>query len=98
MSEKPGHLRPGGRFDTTRWSLVLAAGDSKSPKWREALETLCQAYWPAVYAYVRRRGHDAVEAQDLTQGFFAHLLEGQRLKAARKDRGRHVVGLSNVGV
>lgn len=88
MSEKPGHLRPGGRFATTRWSLVLAAGDSKSPRWREALETLCQAYWPAVYAYVRRRGHDAVEAQDLTQGFFTQLLEKHYLKDARRERGK----------
>ena len=82
-------FRPGGKqFATTHWSLVVAAGDSRNPECRAALETLCQAYWPPVYAYARRRGYDASEAQDLTQGFFAHLLEGRRLKQADRERGR----------
>jgi RNA polymerase sigma-70 factor (ECF subfamily) len=67
---------------------VLAAGDSRSPGGRDALEDLCRAYWPPVYAYVRRRGYDSEESRDLTQGFFTHLLEGRRLKAARQERGR----------
>ena len=87
--DKSDEFPLGGRqFATTRWSLVRVAGDSRSPSCRAALEDLCQAYWPPVYAYVRRRGYDTAEAQDLTQGFFAHLLEGKRLKGARPERGR----------
>ena len=53
-----------------------------------ALEKLCRAYWPPLYAYVRRQGHDAHAAQDLTQDFFARLLQGNRLAAADPRRGR----------
>src|SRR5262249_23162089 len=74
-----------GKFPTTSWSLVLAAGKiSGSP----ALERLCSAYWPPVYAFIRRWGHDAEAAKDLTQAFFTRLLEKQDLKAARPERGR----------
>ena len=87
--EKSGGFPPGGQqFATTRWSIVRAAGDSRSPSCRAALEDLCQAYWPPIYAYIRRRGYDTAEAQDLTEGFFADLLEGKRLKGARPERGR----------
>src|SRR6185295_8299398 len=54
-------------FATTHWSLVLAAGARKSPESTQALSTLCQNYWYPLYAYVRRRGLDPHEAQDLTQ-------------------------------
>src|SRR5947207_1630173 len=64
----------GGRFALTRWSIVMAAGRGDSTHAREALEKLCTAYWPPIYAFVRRQGHSHHEAQDLTQEFFARLL------------------------
>jgi len=82
---------PGGneeRFQTTRWSLVRAAGASASPESQAALAALCRIYWPPVYAFLRRRGNDEESAKDLTQGFFTDLLEKNRLKSARQERGR----------
>jgi RNA polymerase sigma-70 factor (ECF subfamily) len=73
---------------TTRWSLVAAAKDPAAPHAREALAELCRLYWFPVYAYVRRRGHDHHAAQDLTQAFFARLLERNDLAAADRSRGR----------
>jgi RNA polymerase sigma-70 factor (ECF subfamily) len=75
-------------FSTTRWSVVLAAGDTGNPDAREALATWCEAYWFPVYALARQLGNEADTAQDLTQGFFVHLLENSSLKAADPDRGR----------
>lgn len=75
-------------FLTTQWSLVAAAGEASSPATRAALAELCQRYWYPLYAYVRHRGWNAVEAQDLTQAFFAELLEKNRLQAADRERGR----------
>lgn len=75
-------------FSTTRWSLIVAAADSGHPDYRRALEDLCGSYWYPVYAFVRRRGRDRDEAEDLTQGFFAELLEKHTLKAADRERGR----------
>jgi len=75
-------------FATTRWSLIAAAQDPAAPEARQALAELCAAYWYPVYAYVRRRGHDHHAAQDLTQGFFARLLEKNDLAAADQTRGR----------
>ena len=72
---------------TTQWSLVLAAGDSQASNSGEALALLCQRYWRPVYAYVRRRGYQVAEAQDLTQGFFAQLLEKKYLRVADRGRG-----------
>ncbi|MGD0091954.1 MAG: sigma-70 family RNA polymerase sigma factor [Planctomycetota bacterium] len=68
---------PGGarQFATTHWSVVLAAGRGDSPQARDALGRLCQAYWYPLYAYARRQGSSAQDAQDLTQEFFARLLE-----------------------
>src|SRR5580704_3301573 len=76
------------QFATTRWSLVLAAGRRSSPQSSAALATLCENYWYPLYAYVRRRGHGADEAQDFTQAFFARLLEKNDLAAADPGRGR----------
>ena len=76
---------PDARFATTRWSVVLAA--SRGPD-GGALETLCRAYWYPLYAYVRRAGHAPHDAQDLTQEFFARLLEKEWLEGARPERGR----------
>lgn len=77
-----------GSFATTHWSLVAAAGRVSSPECRAALETLCESYWYPLYAYVRRKGHQPAEAQDLTQAFFATLLEKERLQVADQHRGR----------
>lgn len=76
------------RFGTTHWSVVLAAQSPALPESREALENLCRCYWYPLYAYVRRRGHTAHEAQDLTQEFFATLLEKNYLESADRERGR----------
>ncbi|MGI8977909.1 MAG: RNA polymerase sigma factor [Pirellulaceae bacterium] len=75
-------------FATTRWSLVVAAAKSSSPQARAALEELCGSYWYAVYAFVRRRGEQVDDARDLTQEFFARLLEKEYLEAADRERGR----------
>ena len=77
-----------GQFAATRWSVVLMAGHQSSPDSRRALESLCEAYWYPLYAYVRRRVPDVHEAQDLTQEFFASLLERNALAAADRERGR----------
>lgn len=73
-------------FGTTQWSLVLRAGGDESGA-REALASLCRDYWLPVYSYTRRHAGPS-EAEDLTQGFFAHLLAGRRLAAADPSRGR----------
>lgn len=75
-------------FHTTHWSIVTLAADTASPNSLAALEKLCRAYWFPLYAYVRRRGHDVEEARDLTQGFFAVLLEKNYVAAADTNRGR----------
>jgi len=67
---------------------VLAAGRGISPESQAALEALCQTYWFPVYAYVRRHASVAEDAQDLTQGFFAHLLDKEAIGKAHPDRGR----------
>ena len=76
------------RFATTRWSLVLAAGADPSEQAARALAELCADYWYPLYAYVRRRGYEAEDARDLTQAFFAKLLEKNDLNAADPGRGR----------
>ena len=78
----------GGRFVTTKWSLVGAAGDGSDTQAGDALAALCQIYWPPLYSYLRRHGHDREEAQDLVQGFFARLLERGDVRIADPARGR----------
>jgi len=75
-------------FATTHWSVVLTARGEESPQAEAALEQLCRRYWPPIYAYVRRRGHRPHEAQDLTQEFFARLLEKHYLDAADASKGK----------
>ena len=65
-------------FSTTHWSVVLKARSPDEAESRDALATLCQAYWSPVYSFIRHRGHDPETARDLTQGFFAALLEKAR--------------------
>jgi RNA polymerase sigma-70 factor (ECF subfamily) len=74
------------RFPTTRWTLVLDATDARAG--RSALEQLCSDYWPPVYAFIRRQVRDGEEARDLTQAFFARLLEKGNLRSVRPERGR----------
>lgn len=75
-------------FATTRWSIVRSAGRDSSPVSKRALASLCETYWYSLYAYARRRASDVHEAQDLTQAFFAELLEKNYLASANPDRGR----------
>ena len=77
-----------GWFTTTHWSIVLNAQDPASPQASEALEKLCRAYWYPLYAYVRRLGKDEHTAKDLTQAFFARLLEKNYLGQADRERGK----------
>ena len=90
MSPAPREHKPAGNagFQTTNWSIILAAGQRPTSDSREALEVLCKTYWYPLYAYVRRRGHGVEEAEDLTQGFFARLLEKNYLKEVRRERGK----------
>ena len=74
-------------FTTTRWSVVLEA-QGESPAAQEALEKLCRTYWRPIFAFLRRQGLRPDEAEDITQGFFAELLERRSLDAVRKEKGR----------
>jgi RNA polymerase sigma factor (sigma-70 family) len=74
-------------FATTHWSVVLEA-QGESPAAQEALEKLCRTYWRPIHSFVRRQGVGREEAEDLTQGFFAQLLERRSLDAVRKEKGR----------
>lgn len=74
-------------FTTTHWSVVLDA-QSESPTAQAALEKLCHIYWPPIYSFVQRKGIDPEEAKDVTQEFFADLLEHRNLTAVRKEKGR----------
>src|SRR2546425_494954 len=75
-------------FTTTHWSVVLMAGQSASPQAEAALERLCRTYWYPLYAYVRRQGHSPQDAQDLTQEFFARLLEKNYLGSVEREKGK----------
>jgi RNA polymerase sigma factor (sigma-70 family) len=76
------------QFPTTRWTLVLSAGDPQRKDARSALASLCENYWYPLYAYLRRRGYPADQAQDLTQEFFMRVLEGRYLDRADPEKGR----------
>jgi RNA polymerase sigma-70 factor (ECF subfamily) len=75
-------------FTATHWSVVLAAGQSNSPQATAALDKLCRAYWYPLYTYIRRQGSSPHDAQDLTQGFFAQLLEKNCLELADREKGK----------
>ena len=75
-------------FVTTHWSQVLLAAGHHLPNSAQALEKLCQSYWPPLYCYLRRDGRTSHEAEDLTQAFFARLLERNSLATAAPERGR----------
>jgi RNA polymerase sigma-70 factor (ECF subfamily) len=75
-------------FVTTHWSVVLTAGHSDTARAQAALEKLCRTYWYPLYAYVRRRGQSPEDAKDLTQEFFARLLERNWVGRADQQKGR----------
>src|SRR5688500_15287378 len=75
-------------FATTHWSVVLCAKNGGSTMANEALEKLCHAYWPPLYAFIRREGYDDSEAKDLTQEFFLKLIERDYLQHLRHQRGK----------
>jgi RNA polymerase sigma-70 factor (ECF subfamily) len=85
--ERPGY-RGAERFATTHWSVVLEAGQNDSPKASEALSQLCRTYWYPLYAYVRRKGYPAADAQDLTQEFFARFLARNYLGGVDRQKGK----------
>ena len=87
IPDDPG-LQGAWRFASTRWSVVAAAGRKDSPEARAALAVLCRVYWYPLYAYARRRLARPDDAQDLTQEFFARLLEKDYLQAADPARGK----------
>lgn len=90
MKDNPGTLQEGGApFHTTHWSVVVQAMASQPPaSAQRALGDFCQAYWPPLYTFVRRRGHPPADAQDLVQGFFAHLLAKDTLSRADREKGK----------
>jgi RNA polymerase sigma factor (sigma-70 family) len=91
MADAPDQnpVRPhGARFATTRWSVVLAAGHGSGTRSRDALARLCETYWYPLYSFTRRWGHDADQAQDLTQEFFTRLIEKHDLVRVDPARGR----------
>jgi len=89
MNDRTMHTSPGSsQFPTTRWTMVFAAGDPHGKEARSALAALCENYWYPLYAYLRRRGYAADQAQDLTQDFFIRMLEGRYLDRADPEKGR----------
>lgn len=82
--EPAGNPNSGAQFPSTLWSVVRGAAVESGP----ALEKLCRAYWPPLYAYVRRKGYQPQDAQDLTQEFFSRLLEDQSLASVHQSKGR----------
>lgn len=83
------HTLPGApQFPATRWTLVVAAGNPQRKEARDALVSLCESYWYPLYAYLRRCGHPADQAQDFTQEFFVRILEGRYLHRADPEKGR----------
>ena len=76
------------QFHTTRWTLLIASAHDQSQAGRAALVSLCQTYWYPLYAFARRRGHSPPDAQDLTQGFFLHVLENRALSQVDRLKGK----------
>lgn len=87
-SPESSGARASATFHSTQWSMVLRAGHAEDPDAPRALESLCERYWQPLYAYVRRRVSDRHHAQDLTQAFFAQILEKNLVERASPERGR----------
>jgi RNA polymerase sigma factor (sigma-70 family) len=88
MTSQSAASQTPGLFPKTRWSVVVAATRGASPESAAALEAICRSYWYPLYAYIRRYGHSAEDAQDLTQEFFCRLLEKRWLEAADPAKGK----------
>src|SRR5438046_9950190 len=90
MKPIPGTLQEGGAgFQTTHWTLVLRARETQSDtSSQKALSNFCEAYWPPLYAFLRHRGHASPEAQDLVQGFFAHLFDQETSRRVDVEKVR----------
>lgn len=89
MHHPGSHIRDSRNwFATTRWSIVLAAGNRANSSCAEALRCLCETYWYPLYAYARRRGLARQDAEDLVQAFFMRLLEKDRLRDVGREGGR----------
>jgi hypothetical protein len=87
LSAIGGNAHHGAAFTTTHWSVVLEAqGESLAAQ--EALENLCRTYWRPIYGFVRRQGTKPEEAKDITQGFFALILERKDFQSVRQEKGR----------
>jgi len=84
----PSSASDSGRFATTCWTIVVQAKDQRSPQAQQALAELCRAYWYPLYVFLRRRGYQPDQAEDLTQGFFADLLSRDFLKTVDPAKGR----------
>jgi RNA polymerase sigma-70 factor (ECF subfamily) len=87
-TDSPASSAPGDIFATTHWTVVLAAGKRHTPQSDGALEELCRNYWFPLYAYIRRRGHSKEDAEDLTQAFFARLLQKKFLENLDGEKGK----------
>ncbi len=85
MPDRENHAEA---FRTTRWSVVACAAEPSHPRAQTALAEMCQDYWPPLYAFARRLGHLPPDAEDLTQSFFASLIERNTLAAADSSRGK----------
>lgn len=81
-------MNPQGNFHTTRWTVIRSARAKDEPGSAEALASLCEAYWYPLYVFVRRMGHGADDARDLTQGYFLRLLEKDYLDDVRPEAGK----------
>jgi RNA polymerase sigma factor (sigma-70 family) len=89
VERDPGPLADGAAsFHTTRWTIVMSAAQSQAPGGRSALAQLCSKYWYPLYLFARRRGYSPEDAQDLTQGFFLHLLEHRALAGVDRLKGK----------
>jgi RNA polymerase sigma factor (sigma-70 family) len=87
-SDSGGSRTKFGRFELTQWSIIQSAQDAGSPEAHAALEAFCAAYWRPLYSYIRRRGYKEEDAQDLTQSFFARLLDKNYLSAVDRTKGK----------
>ena len=88
MPDRDSARNGASRFQSTCWTTVLAARNGGSPEAQQALETLCRTYWYPIYAFIRRWGHPACDAEDLTQEFFTRLLARNDLAGVDPARGK----------
>ena len=88
LKATPGDSVCGAEFPSTHWSVVLAAGQRNAAECEQALAKLCEAYWYPLYAFLRQHGHAPAQAEDLTQEFFARLIQKEFLNGLIQEGGR----------